>query len=250
MSGQTYFITGANRGIGFEITKYLLASNPENKIIATVRDVSKATALKELSKNVIVFSLDLGNQQSIDAIPSELEKIKVDTIDVFVSNAAIADSYLTVLDCSKEKWLEHYEINALAPILIFQKVYKALTKSTTKKVLFISSGGGSLTGYFPVPMSAYGQSKAALNYSVIELSAELKPEGFTIAAISPGFVSTDMGNYGYEKINASSPAVIEALKDFVITPEQSGTAVGKIIETLSEEDHGKFLNFDHTTIPY
>ncbi|KAK6462839.1 hypothetical protein DFJ63DRAFT_287121 [Scheffersomyces coipomensis] len=250
MSGQTYFITGANRGIGFEITKYLVASNPENKIIATVRDISKATALKELSKNVIVFSLDLGNQQSIDAIPSELEKIKVDAIDVFVSNAAIADSYLTVLDCPKKTWLEHYEINVLAPILIFQKVYKALTKSTTKKVVFISSGAGSLTGYVPTPVSAYGQSKAALNFSVIELSAELKPEGFTVAAISPGIVSTDMGSYGFTKISANSPHLVEALSGLSLTPEQSGTAVGKVIETLSEEDNGKFLNFDHTETPY
>ncbi|KAK6462840.1 hypothetical protein DFJ63DRAFT_323078 [Scheffersomyces coipomensis] len=250
MTGQTYFITGANRGIGLEITKYLLASNPENKIIATVRDVSKATALKELSKNVIVFSLDLGSQKSIDAIPSELEKIKIDTIDVFVSNAAIADAYLTVLDCPKDKWLEHYEINVLAPISIFQKVYKAVANSTTKKAVFISSTVGSLTRYVPTPMSAYGQSKAALNFSVIELSAELKSEGFTIAAISPGIVSTDMGNYGGEKIKVNSPELIEAVKDYILTPEQSGIAVGKVIETLSEEDNGKFLEFDHTSVPY
>ncbi|KAK6462837.1 hypothetical protein DFJ63DRAFT_313966 [Scheffersomyces coipomensis] len=250
MSGQTYFITGANRGIGFEITKYLLASNPDHKIIATARDASKATALKALSKNVIVFPLDLGDQKTIDAIPSELEKINIDTIDVFISNAGISDSYYTVLECSKETWLEHYEINALAPILIFQQVYKALSKSSIKKAIFVSSGIGSLTRYIPSPVSAYAQSKAALNFSVIELSAELKSEGFTIAAISPGVVSTDMGAYAQTKFNVKLPEFAPILSSLTITPEESGTAVGKVAETLSEEDHGKFLNYDHTVIPY
>ncbi|KAK6462838.1 hypothetical protein DFJ63DRAFT_336140 [Scheffersomyces coipomensis] len=250
MSGQTYFITGANRGIGFELTKYLVALNPDNKIIATVRDISKATALKALSKNIVLFPLDLGSQKSIDAIPSELEKIGVDTIDVFVSNAAIADSYITVLECPKDKWLEHYKINVLAQILIFQKVYKAVAKSTTKKAVFISSGAGTLTAYIPTPMSAYGQSKAALNFSVIELSTELKSEGFTVVSIAPGIVSTDMGSHGFGIIKVNSPHLVESLSTLSLTPEQSGTAVGEIIESLTEEDNGKFINFDKNENPY
>ncbi|KAK6200170.1 uncharacterized protein RJT21DRAFT_41594 [Scheffersomyces amazonensis] len=253
MTGQTYFVTGTNRGIGFEITKYYSNLSKDNKIIATARDPSKADKLKELAAkngNVEIITLETTSDKSIGLIDSELAKIGVDGIDVYVANAAISDSYINVIDCPKEVWLDHYTVNSLAPILVLQKLYKHLLKKETRKLVFISSGAGSLTRFVPTPVSAYGQSKAALNFSVLELSHELKQEGFKVVAVSPGVVSTDMGNHGHSEIVKNSPHLEDLLKSVSITPEESGTQVAQVIDNLKEEDNGKFLNYDHTEYPY
>ncbi|KAK6199593.1 uncharacterized protein RJT21DRAFT_115382 [Scheffersomyces amazonensis] len=253
MAGETYFITGANRGIGFEITKYYSNLSKDNKIVATARDPSKAAELKELAAkngNIEIIPLAIDNDESVAAIDSELTKIGVDGIDIYVANAAISDSYYTVLDCPKDVWLNHYTVNSLAPILVLQKLHKYLLKKQTRKIAFISSGIGSLTQYIPTPISAYGQSKAALNFSVIELSHELKPEGFNVVAISPGVVSTDMGAYGRENILKQSPQLAESLDSISLTPEQSGSQVAKLIDSINGEVNGKFLNYDGTEIAY
>ncbi|KAK6199594.1 uncharacterized protein RJT21DRAFT_87476 [Scheffersomyces amazonensis] len=253
MSGHTYFITGANRGIGFEITKYYSNLSKDNKIVATARDPSKAAELKELAAkngNIEIIPLAIDNDESVAAIDSELTKIGVDGIDIYVANAAISDSYYTVLDCPKDVWLNHYTVNSLAPILVLQKLHKYLLKKQTRKIAFISSGIGSLTRFLPTPISAYGQSKAALNFSVIELSHELKPEGFNVVAITPGVVATGMGTYGREKILKASPEIADIIDSITITPEQSGTNVAKLIDNLKSEDNGKFFSYDGTEYPY
>lgn len=67
MTQLTYFITGGNRGIGFQIVKQLAASK-DDKIIAAARDISKAVELKELAEktgNISIVTLDVSSEESI-----------------------------------------------------------------------------------------------------------------------------------------------------------------------------------------
>lgn len=246
-SGKTYFITGGNRGIGFSIVKQL-AQNPNNTIIATARDPTSAQELQALSKSnqsVHIVKLDVSSSESIAELDSQLSQIAKDGIDTFISNAAIADAYTTILDTEKSTFLNHYTTNVIGPIEITKILYPYLAKKETKQLIYTSSLVGSLSGFFPVSTSAYGQSKAALNHTVLSLSNELKDLGFTVVAVHPGAVKSDMGSYGVDLLYKKSPDVAKYLVDNFITVEQSANdQITKVYQKLTKESNGKFYNYD------
>lgn len=85
------------------------------------------------------------------------------------------------------------EVNALGPIYVTNAFISLLRAGSTKKVVIISSGIGDLDFTLESGISRsvpYSISKAAVNMVNAKYAVELKPEGFTFLAISPGFVQT------------------------------------------------------------
>ncbi|KAH3676258.1 hypothetical protein WICMUC_002135 [Wickerhamomyces mucosus] len=249
-SNSVYFITGTNSGIGLEYVNQLI-SNPSNFVIATVRDLSKiSNDLQKLSesnpKNLKIIELELESQSSIDELDEKLQTIVPNgVIDVFIQNAGIyGNQSSTLTHTDRSSWLQLYQVNSLAPVLIFQKVYPYLQKSEVKKAIFISSLAGSIGSYFPAPIASYGQSKAALNYSVKALSEELRSEGFKIVSIHPGVVVTKMLKATTDTISSGD------FQDFIdstkITTDVSVGQQLKVIDNLTGEQSGKFWNYDGT----
>lgn len=246
-SSKVYLITGGNRGIGFELVKEL-SKDENNLVIATVRDPSKNDEFKvfsESKKNVSALKLDFDKDSDIDNLGDQLGKL-TNKVDVFISNAGISDAYHKVVEASKEVYFTHYRVNALAPVFIFQKVYPFLQKSDTKKAIFVSSAAASFLEFVPFPFSAYGLSKAALNFSVLQLSSELANEGFTIFAAHPGMVSSDMGKMGVEKLLQVLPDIKKYLGTslIVITPNESALGILKVIEASDSLYNGKLYYYD------
>ncbi|QID83155.1 hypothetical protein GRS66_005603 [Saccharomyces pastorianus] len=235
-SNTTYFIIGGNRGIGFNLVKTLSAST-DNVVIASFRglpSLPKNKQLEDLKKsrdNIHTVQLDITDDESVNKIADEIRKTpSFQGIDIFIANSGISNSYYEVLKAPKRVWIDHYTTNALGPILTLQK-----------EIIFISSLAGSITGYVPISVSAYGQSKAALNFAIKELSFELKPEGFTVVAFHPGMVTTDMGQQGLGSF-AKKGTDISSLK--VITPEESASALVNVFSKISPEHNGKFMDYD------
>lgn len=253
MSAKTYFISGANRGIGFELVKRILETSPESTIIATTRDPSRSKELEKLSSSnpdqIKIVKLDVSSQDSISKLSEQIGKI-TKTIDIVIFNAAIADSYKKILETDTENFLNHYTTNVLGPIQLTKALYPFLTNSNFKQLIYISSIAGSLSGFFPVSTGAYGQSKAALNHTVLTLSNELKDEGFTVVAVHPGAVQSEMGNYGLPILAKKHPDIAEALLNGSITTEQSAKDQIELYSKLTKEDNGKFFSFDGSEIPY
>ncbi|KAK6454290.1 uncharacterized protein RJT20DRAFT_148256 [Scheffersomyces xylosifermentans] len=252
MAGKTYFVSGATRGIGFQITKQFVLANPENVVVATARDPTGATALKELAasnKNLHIIQLDVTSDTSIESIDSQLSKI-TSSVDVFISNGAIADALGKVIDIPKKVWEDHYYTNTLGPVLVFQKLYKYLVKGTAKQAIFISTSASSITQFFPISVSAYGQSKAALNYTVKELSFEHGQEGFTVVAVHPGAVSTDMGNQAVKKMSEDDPELVKSLESLIITPEESGLKLKALFDGFQPKDNGLFYSYDGSELAF
>lgn len=128
---------------------------------------------------------------------------------------------------------------------------KYLLERKTRQVIFISSIVGSLSSFFPVSIGAYGQSKAALNHTVLTLSNELKNEGFTIVAVHPGNVTSDMGVYGMGLIGSNHPDTVKFLEESRIDPVKSASdQVNNVFNKLTEGDNGKFFSYDGSEIPY
>ncbi|KAH3676257.1 hypothetical protein WICMUC_002134 [Wickerhamomyces mucosus] len=253
-NSTVYFVTGTTSGIGLEYVNKLIL-NPSNFVIATVRDLSKiSNDLQKLSqsnpKNLKIIELELESQSSIDQLDEKLQTIVPNgVIDVFIQNAGIyGNQSSTLTHTDRSSWLQLYQVNSLAPVLIFQKVYPYLQKSEVKKTIFISSLSGSIGSYFPAPVASYGQSKAALNYSIKALSEELRSEGFKIIAIHPGVVITKTLEKNYKTF---APGVFQ---DFIdankITTDVSVGKQLEIVDNLTDDQSGKFWNYDGTEVQW
>lgn len=251
MVKQTIFISGGNRGIGFALVE-LFSKDPETKVITTSRFPESATELQELAKktsNVQFVKLDIASEDSIKSAAAEIAKL-TSHIDVYISNSAYGNLTKTS-QTSRESWLAHYSVNVLGAIQLFQELLPLVKKSDVKKVVFISSAAGTLSSDLPVPGSAYGQSKAALNFTAHDLSKELGPEGFTIVPIHPGMVSTEKGAEVGQQIVSLVPQIAEVFANIpTLTPQECAVALQKLISNLKPEDTGKFLNYDGLVMPW
>lgn len=109
----------------------------------------------------------------------------------------------------------------------------------------------SLSGFFPVSTGAYGQSKAALNHTALTLSVELKSEDFTVVAVHPGNVTSDMGIYGLGLIISNHPELDKFLEESKITTVQSASdQINNVFYKLTQSDNGKFFSYDGSEITY
>ncbi|WJG10908.1 SDR family oxidoreductase [Aliiglaciecola sp. LCG003] len=181
----TAVITGANRGIGLELTKHYLGLNWD--VYALCRNSSdelNSTSAKVISK------VDVGNP---DALPSALEKIKDIKIDLLINNAGV------LARDSINEWephtIEHqFRVNALGPLLVTQCLLAQMKKGS--KVAHITSRMGSLADNGSGGYYGYRMSKAALNAVGVSMAHDLKEQGIAVALLHPGYVQTEMVSYG------------------------------------------------------
>jgi norsolorinic acid ketoreductase len=110
-----------------------------------------------------------------------------------------------------------------------------LKERQTRKFIVISTGAASIKDYMPLAITAYGTSKAALNFIARRLHFEHLDEGFVIIPLSPGWVQTDMGNAGAASVGMEKAPT---------TIEDSVAGQMHIIDTAGKEQSGRFLSFD------
>jgi NAD(P)-dependent dehydrogenase (short-subunit alcohol dehydrogenase family) len=229
--GRTVLVTGANRGLGLEFAKQF--SDAGWKVIATAREPDKADELQKLGANVQVVPLDVTDARSVAALAKELEK---QPIDLLINNAGVGVAIEggPKLDQLKIADFEHLlQVNALGPVRVTQALLPNLRAGKGKTIVGITSGLGSLTWNQQGSYYGYRESKAALDMFIRTIAVELKPEGFVCIALMPGWVKTDMGG-----------------PNATMTPEQSITAMRKVIDGLKPADSGKLFNFDGTNPPW
>ncbi|KAF8205221.1 hypothetical protein K438DRAFT_1757209 [Mycena galopus ATCC 62051] len=195
MAGKTiYLISGANRGIGYGLTA-ALAARPNTIVFAGARDCN-APSLKELTakhSNVHPVKFTSGDRVDNEAAIAEIQKT-AGQLDVVIANAGVCKYYGPLATTPLSEFREHWEVNTLGMVVLFQAAHKLLLASPTgvPKFVYISSGAGSIGNYIHIGAPVYGSSKAAANFLVKVLDTE--HPSLIAMAISPGFVATDMGN--------------------------------------------------------
>lgn len=249
--GLTYFITGATRGLGLEFTRQL-SEDSDNKVIASSRSFENSGELQKLAnlrKNVFIVELIVGDETSATRLPEQLNKID-SGIDILIHNAGIAlpESSNATLNIGRGVWLEQYRVNVLGAIEVLQNVHPFLLKRDTRKVVFLSSIAGSFSEFIPMPLGPYGQSKAALNYTIKHIAVELKSENFTVLATHPGLVTTDTGKAAIGKLEevVTDQKALAEVKDSAISPEESVKGLLRVVFESTVEDSGKFFYQDGT----
>jgi len=239
---QAWLITGANRGIGFEIAK--LAASQDYIVFAGVRDVSKAIALNKLAaENPKIHVIQLQSASITDATEASniVEQVS-GGLDVVVANAGIANNWQPISEVKIDAVWEHYKVNALSTIVLFQAVYPLLLKRQTRKFITISSNSASIGSYLPFPNTAYGSSKAALNFITRSIHKEHGPDGFIAFPIHPGFVTTDMGLTAAKELDTGFMTPL--------TPAESGNLVFTKVDNATKEDSGLFWVYDGTQLAW
>lgn len=189
---KTVLITGANRGIGFEMARQL-AGRGFHVLMGARSEQSGRKALRELSGlgKVSLVVLDVSDSRSIASAASKFGSIG--GLDVLINNAGIyPDEGVSILTISRERIVNTFQTNTFGPLEVTQAFLPYLKKSPAARVINFSSGYGQLNG-LSANVPSYCLSKFALNGVTIMLSEALKTHGIAVNSMCPGWVRTDMG---------------------------------------------------------
>jgi len=193
MGNKVALVTGANKGIGFEICLQL--AEEDYKVILTARNEKKGTdaaqKLKSIGLEVFYHPLDVTNSESISKLAQYVAG-EFGHLDVLINNAGIISSSKKISEVSLEEIRKVMDTNFFAVIQVTQGFLPLLKNSTNGKIINISSGMGqldSLSGDY----AAYRLSKAGLNSITLMFANELHEYGIKVNAICPGWVKSDMG---------------------------------------------------------
>jgi len=199
------FITGANRGIGFETSKKLAESGI--KVILGSRDLNKGEeAVKKLSNFGI--DADLVQYDAFDEDAPQkvydfiLEKYK--KLDILINNAGVLSTgnlFVTNSSTISDKDLKDtFQTNFFSVISLTQKLLPLIKKSNAGRIVNVSTILSSLTLHSakdspitPAKEIAYNASKTALNAFTIHLAIELKDTNIKVNSGHPGWVKTELG---------------------------------------------------------
>jgi NAD(P)-dependent dehydrogenase (short-subunit alcohol dehydrogenase family) len=198
-------VTGANRGIGFEICRQLGKCGGIRVFLTARNETQGKTAAAKLRAeglDVDFHALDVTNEGSIRTFAGWLET-NCKHCDILVNNAGIlADPRGSrVLDSKLSTWRETLDTNLIGPLLMIHALVPLMKKGGYGRVVNVSSGQGQLSE-MGVGTPAYRASKTALNALTRTLAAELSGSGILVNSMCPGWVRTDMGG-------ASAPRTVE-----------------------------------------
>lgn len=227
---STIFITGANRGIGLSLVKRYLQAG--NTVYATYRNKANAQpllSLKQANPNLTCLELEITDYQSVSSLVSELG-----TIDILINNAGYyGPKGYSLGNVDVEEWRNVFEINTIAPLKLVETILPLMASSPVKKIACLSSKVGSMTENTSGGGYIYRSSKAALNSVVKSLSNDLSSQGFTVLALHPGWVQTEMGG-----------------PNALIDTDTSALGLIKVIESSNIEVSGHFFNYDGSEIDW
>lgn len=187
----TAVITGANRGIGRETARQLLARG-YRVYLGTQDPRLHGQSVGELGGDGFWLTIDVSDDRSIQQAAGWLSERET-AVDVLINNAGIyPDGASTILDVSRQQLLDTFQTNTFGPIMVTQAILPLLRRSTSARVINISSSYGALEGLSPnVP--SYCLSKLAINGFTIMLAEKLEDAGISVYSANPGWVRTDMG---------------------------------------------------------
>ena len=197
-------ITGANKGIGFEIARQLGQAN--HLILLGARDPQRgqdaAATLKASGIDVHFIQLDLTVTATIQSAAARVGR-EFGRLDVLVNNAGIGDrADGPPSGTSLEAVRRVFETNFVGTLAVTQVMLPLLRKSSAGRIVNLSSGLGSLRrngdpawAFAPFRFLGYSASKAALHMLTVQLASELTGSRIKVNSADPGFTATDLNDH-------------------------------------------------------
>ena len=200
-------VTGANKGIGFEVVRELARLGLRVFLGARNPKAGRAAAEKlKMEGDVFFLEMDVSDPDSIRRAAEELAN-QSDRLDVLVNNAGILlDGDKDALTITTGIFEQTIRTNTLGPWLVAQAFVPLLKKSPVPRIVNVSSSGGQLEGGADGWAPGYCVSKTALNGVTVQLAAALPK--FAVNSVCPGWVRTDMGGENANRSVAEGAATI------------------------------------------
>ncbi|KAL4976243.1 hypothetical protein BDW66DRAFT_159806 [Aspergillus desertorum] len=197
----TYLVAGASRGLGLEFAAQLAASSPSKVglVFATARNISApglAALVERSSERVVPVQLDPNDPESLRAAVELVEtRLGGKGLDVLINNFGVQPITAGKIEMADD-FTEVFHTNVTLTHFVSRAFLPLLRRGNRKVITNISSTVGSITlspKYRMSPTYAYKISKAALNMMTVQYALQYADEGFTVFAVSPGWLRTDMG---------------------------------------------------------
>ena len=216
-------ISGANRGIGLEFTRQLLARGEH--VIAACRHPGKATALNALAGEhpgrLHVLPLDVADPKSRASLVHDLPLVLGDDrLDLLVNNAGVLHSGERFGHVEAAILEDSFRTNAIGPFLLAQALAPLLNDGA--RIANLSSVMASIASRGEFRSPSYCASKAAQNMLTVQLAQAVAERDIVVLALHPGWVQTEMGG---EHATVPTADAVRGLLQVVdgATPAQSGS---------------------------
>jgi len=214
-------ITGANKGIGFEVARQLGEQGMHVLIGARGERRGKAAAEQLTSEGILAtyLPLDVTDSTSITEAAAQIAK-EFGKLGVLVNNAGISGGNIgtppsqTDIDILRQV----YETNVFGVISVTIAMIPLLKLADQARIVNVSSSLGSIKlaldptdMFYGINSVQYQSSKAALNAITVEFAKELESEGIKVNAACPGFVDTDFNGHRGTKPAKQAATIIVKL---------------------------------------
>ena len=246
----TVLITGSNasHGLAFAEEYAKLGWN----VIATCRSPAKAERLKILASkhaNIVIEELDIVDDDEIEALAKKYEGTP---IDVLLNNAAINTFRFGPNRFGKinYEWFEDIlEANIIGQLKVSEAFEVHVAASDQKKIIAMTSTGGSIANVRSPVAVAYRSSKAGLNMAMRMYSIALKRQAIIVGIIAPGTVDTE------DYMNAEDPSTIPGnyramMKAKMLAPRTAINDMIALIDRLTLEETGVFYEWTGEVLPW
>ena len=252
-------ITGASRGLGFEIAKKFLQEGHNIAICSrNLKDLHKTSQeLKKFNFNrdqIIYYEdVDISKEVHCDIFVENC----IDSfgkIDVLVNNAGVYGPKGKIEDVSNQDWKEAIDINLMGPFYMMKHIIPHMKENKYGKIINLSGGGATN----PLPnISAYAASKTALVRLTESIALECKDYNIGINSIAPGLLDTRLfdeimevgaevvGEEFYNKIKNQEKTPLSVGADLCLwlASKESDGITGKLI-SAKWDDYKNFKDLD------
>lgn len=230
-------ITGANKGIGYEVARQI--ANAGWTVLAAARNAELGSRAAEKLQadhlKVKFIHLDVNAPQSAASAAATIRD-QYGKLDLLVNNAGISSSGDgPPSKVGPEMLASVMRTNFIGAVTVTQALLPLLQKADKSQIINVSSELGSISQqtnsawkYSSVKVLAYCASKAALNMFTTQLASELRSSRVTVNSVNPGYTATDLnGHSGPQTVEQGAAEIVRlALLDSFVT--------GKFFETGGE----------------
>lgn len=196
-------VTGANKGIGFEIARQL--GQRGASVFVGARDAARgeaaASALRDEGLKAALVLVDVTDPKSIRDAAQQVEA-RYPRLDILVNNAGVLLDTGVPSKTDLVTLQQTFATNLFGPILMTQAMLPLLRRSASGRVVNLSSSLGSFaivtdpaSPFYDHNLLAYNASKAALNAATVALAKELRGTAIKVNAADPGYTATDLNQH-------------------------------------------------------
>lgn len=219
-------ITGTSRGIGLALARIALAAG--HRLLAVARAPEDSPTLAALARQypgqAAFLAADLRDERAARDIAVAVHAW--DAVDVLVNNAGILRESATRAD-----FMDSFAVNAVAPFEVTQALLPMLRRSSSPRVVHLTSRMGSVADNTSGGYYAYRASKAALN--MVNRSLARDNTWLTAILVHPGWAKTDMGGAG---------ATVDV--------RDSAGGIWRLIESAQLAQSGRFFDYQGRELPW